>query len=238
MLVIAHRGIVTEWPEDSLEAIRAVVDSAAEGVEFDVHRSADGTWWLFHDHTLDDRTAGTGFFWEATDATLSGLAYEGGLGYDAARHADLVPLARLDDVLEALAGYPGVVIVDAKDPRPGTAGELAHLLSSRGLYPIVTAQSAEAAAEIEAADSRFTTMLPSPGFNLGADLWIADPAMSSPLIDLAHDLLGDFGTYVPEPSLSDMDQEAVLRAARERNCWFVIVNDVDAALAWRAAMDR
>jgi hypothetical protein len=238
MLILAHRGITTHWPEDTLEAVVAVRDSRAEGVEIDVHQSADGTWWLFHDHTLDDRTTGSGWFWETTDATLESLTYEGGLGYDAARHEGEVRLARLGDVLDALEGYAGRVILDAKDPRPGSAASLARLLQARDMFPIITAQSADAAAEIKAVSPRFTTMLASPGLNPGADLWIADPTHPTPAIDVMHDLIGDFGTYVPEPALWPGDPGDVLQSARDRGAAFVIVNDVDAALAWRASVER
>jgi hypothetical protein len=238
MLILAHRGITTDWPADTLEAVVAVRDSPAEGVEFDVLPSADGTWWLFHDHALDDRTTGSGLFWETTDAGLESVTYDAGLGYDANRHAGGVRLSRLDDVLDALEGYGGRVIVDAKDPRPGSAGSLARLLQARDIFPIITVQSADAAAEVKAVSPEFTTMLSSPGLNLGADLWIADPTHPTPAIDVAHDLLGDFGTYVPEPALWAGDPEVVLQSARDRGAAFVIVSDVDAALAWRASVER
>jgi len=52
-LVIAHRGASALELENSLAAFRAAGRLGADGVELDVHASADGALFVHHDETLD-----------------------------------------------------------------------------------------------------------------------------------------------------------------------------------------
>jgi glycerophosphoryl diester phosphodiesterase len=54
-LVIAHRGASAERPENSLAAFRRAVELKADGIELDVHATADGELVVNHDDTLDGR---------------------------------------------------------------------------------------------------------------------------------------------------------------------------------------
>src|SRR5687768_1772912 len=54
MLVIAHRGASTAFPENTEAAFAGAVAQGADGVELDVRRSADGRLALSHDDTLPD----------------------------------------------------------------------------------------------------------------------------------------------------------------------------------------
>src|SRR4029079_7495046 len=119
MLVIGHSGDVANWPRNSLNSVISASKSGAAGLEFDVNRSAEGTWWLFHDGNLAETTTGEGTVQVHTDAELSAIRLDGGMGVRPAPGSAPEVLARLTDVLDALAGYPGVVIVDCKDERPG-----------------------------------------------------------------------------------------------------------------------
>ena len=60
------------------------VETAADGIEFDVRLSADGTWWLLHDQTLDKMTSASGAS-VRTDTELAALTIDGGLGYHGQR---------------------------------------------------------------------------------------------------------------------------------------------------------
>ena len=52
-LVIAHRGASAVEVENSLAAFRAAVRLGADGVELDVHATADGALFVHHDETID-----------------------------------------------------------------------------------------------------------------------------------------------------------------------------------------
>jgi glycerophosphoryl diester phosphodiesterase len=54
-LVIAHRGASADEHENSLAAFRRAVELGADGVELDVHTTADGALIVFHDADIDGR---------------------------------------------------------------------------------------------------------------------------------------------------------------------------------------
>jgi glycerophosphoryl diester phosphodiesterase len=59
-IVIAHRGDKAFAPENTLSAFKQAADKGADGIEFDVKRTADGTVIVIHDQTVDRTTNGTG----------------------------------------------------------------------------------------------------------------------------------------------------------------------------------
>lgn len=59
-LIIAHRGASQERPENTLSAFRLAIQQGADGLEFDVHLSADGVPVIIHDATLERTTNGMG----------------------------------------------------------------------------------------------------------------------------------------------------------------------------------
>ncbi|KAF5658615.1 glycerophosphoryl diester phosphodiesterase [Fusarium circinatum] len=54
--IVAHRGLWTEAPENSLLSIRRAIESGYNIVEIDVRRTSDGEFVLLHDITLDRMT--------------------------------------------------------------------------------------------------------------------------------------------------------------------------------------
>jgi len=59
-IVVAHRGLHREFPENSLEAFGAAWREGVEWCECDVHASAEGEPVVLHDETLDRTTTGRG----------------------------------------------------------------------------------------------------------------------------------------------------------------------------------
>jgi glycerophosphoryl diester phosphodiesterase len=68
--VIAHRGGLGLWPEETLYAFKAALRLGVDVIEFDLHRSRDGVPVVIHDATLDRTTDGTGAVSEFTAAEL------------------------------------------------------------------------------------------------------------------------------------------------------------------------
>lgn len=110
MLVIAHRGDMESLPEDTAEAIWAAAGLGADGIEFDVHQSADGTWWVMHDATVDRTTGGSGAIQSLDDRYLEGLGIDAGPGFDPS--AEVVEPPLLETVLDGLAEFEGEIYVD------------------------------------------------------------------------------------------------------------------------------
>jgi glycerophosphoryl diester phosphodiesterase len=99
--VLAHRGLATSAPENSMAAFAAAVDLGVTHLETDVHATADGELVVFHDATLERLTDLRGPVRAVSWAVLRN-----------ARLADGERVPRLADVLDA---WPEVRInVDLK----------------------------------------------------------------------------------------------------------------------------
>jgi len=64
-LNIAHRGFTKNFPDNTLEAFQAAIDLGADGVEFDVHETADNRFIIFHDPKVEGK--------EIAKMTLAGI---------------------------------------------------------------------------------------------------------------------------------------------------------------------
>ena len=83
--VFAHRGASQYAPENTLEAFRLAMETGAEGIELDVHLSADGELVVIHDETLERTTNGTGLVKDHTLAQLQALRADNHMeGFEAA----------------------------------------------------------------------------------------------------------------------------------------------------------
>jgi glycerophosphoryl diester phosphodiesterase len=60
MLKIAHRGAKAYEPENTLQAFQKALNLNSDGIELDVHLSADGHIIVMHDETIDKMTNGKG----------------------------------------------------------------------------------------------------------------------------------------------------------------------------------
>jgi glycerophosphoryl diester phosphodiesterase len=70
-LVFAHRGGMALGPENTIQAFDAGMKAGADGLELDVHLSADGVVVVHHDKTLERTTRGSGPISAKTVAELA-----------------------------------------------------------------------------------------------------------------------------------------------------------------------
>lgn len=99
-LNLAHRGASAYAPANTLAAFRLAEELGADGVELDVHLSADGAIVVIHDFTVDRTTDGSG---RVRDMTLGELKrLDAGAWFDARFAGQRIPT--LDEVVEALGG--------------------------------------------------------------------------------------------------------------------------------------
>jgi glycerophosphoryl diester phosphodiesterase len=61
MKKIGHRGVKGYEPENTLISFQKALDMQVDGIELDVHLSADGELMVIHDETIDRTTNGKGF---------------------------------------------------------------------------------------------------------------------------------------------------------------------------------
>jgi len=59
-LVIGHRGASADAPENTIAAFELALEQGADGIELDVHLTADGQPVVIHDFTLERTTDGAG----------------------------------------------------------------------------------------------------------------------------------------------------------------------------------
>lgn len=73
-LLLAHRGFSGKYPENSPLAFRmAAEETAADGIESDVHLTRDGQLVIFHDDAVDRTSNGTGLIKDHTYEELLAL---------------------------------------------------------------------------------------------------------------------------------------------------------------------
>ena len=72
-LIIAHRGDVTNAPENTLAAFRSAYDLGADGIELDVRLTRDGQLIVYHDRCLNRTSNGTGPVNRSTLADIRSL---------------------------------------------------------------------------------------------------------------------------------------------------------------------
>ena len=68
--VWAHRGASGYRPENTMEAFELAIKQGADGIELDVHTSADGELIVMHDETVDRVTDKTGLIKDMTLAQV------------------------------------------------------------------------------------------------------------------------------------------------------------------------
>ena len=73
VVVVAHRGFMRTFPENTLAAISGAFARGADAVEIDIRLSKDGVPVVMHDETVDRTTNGTGAVRDMTWAQLEPL---------------------------------------------------------------------------------------------------------------------------------------------------------------------
>jgi glycerophosphoryl diester phosphodiesterase len=109
MLVLAHRGANRVEPENTVPAMAAAVARGADGVELDVHRSADGVLMVRH-----DAESPAGLLGDLTRAAI---------------HEAMPDIPTLAEVLDVCRGT--LVNVEVKDADPRSVEALVALLDAR-----------------------------------------------------------------------------------------------------------
>src|SRR5215207_9539156 len=120
MQIYAHRGASAIHPENTLRAFRHALAIGVDGIELDVHATADGIPVVIHDRAVERTTDGAGYVDEMPLARL--VTFDAGDGERVPTLADVLALvgdvAQLDieikgagierAVLEVLVQYPAV----------------------------------------------------------------------------------------------------------------------------------
>jgi glycerophosphoryl diester phosphodiesterase len=133
-----------EFLENTIPSMRAAFELGADFVEFDVHRTADDRFAVFHDWTVDCRTEGSGVTREHRLEELQrldvghGYTPDGGRSWPfRGRGVGMMP--SLEQVLKTFPDRNFVVDVKSNDADEGAllAERLAHLIAERDAEIVV-----------------------------------------------------------------------------------------------------
>lgn len=107
---IAHRGLVTQGPENSVAAFEAAGQSGFWGVEFDIRRTKDNQFAVMHDARIDRTTNGEGLvkeypFWKLRKYSLNKAKTE----------ISKQKIPNLTEALQICMKYQMVPIIECKD---------------------------------------------------------------------------------------------------------------------------
>lgn len=112
--LVAHRGFMARYPENTLAGLRAALESGACFVECDIQMNADGDFVVLHDDNFL-RTAGQDLSVLSADTALcSLLSVHDPARFGAAFYPQPVPM--LQQVLDLMRDFPqSVVMVEIKE---------------------------------------------------------------------------------------------------------------------------
>lgn len=113
VLVVAHRGIVSGFPENTLAAFREAIRQGFSAIEVDLRATADGHIVVMHDETVDRTTNGCG---EVSERTLADVRSLDAGSYVSPEFADQ-KVPTFQEVLEVVRGSGTKVVLDIK-PSP------------------------------------------------------------------------------------------------------------------------
>jgi len=144
-LIVAHRGAMSERPENTMSAYRYAVELGADIIEIDLRTSRDGHLFILHDATLDRTTDGEGLASEWEMEELREL--DAGSWFSPVFSGEQILL--FEEVLQWAAPEEIVLLLDLKESGPEYARRVADNVRRHGDAERVVAgvRSPEQAAE-------------------------------------------------------------------------------------------
>lgn len=147
MRIFAHRGVSAHLPENTQAAFARAIELGVDGIELDVHLSADNVPVVIHDDTADRTTNGTGNINEFTARQLGLL--DAGAGQPVPTLAQVLDMAAgklwvnielkdadaVEPVVQVVSAIPGLEWF-ASSADWGALAELRRLLPAATIYPL------------------------------------------------------------------------------------------------------
>lgn len=136
MLIYAHRGNSSVYPENTMSAFRSAVDLGVHGIETDVHMTKDGILVITHDEEISRVSDGKGMVKDLTYKEL--LQQDFGLWKGEAFKGEKIPT--LSELLDLLKDKETILNIEIKMGfllYPGIEEKLLEILDERGFLPRV-----------------------------------------------------------------------------------------------------
>ncbi|MFQ3854110.1 glycerophosphodiester phosphodiesterase [Staphylococcus parequorum] len=131
LILVAHRGIATYFPENTMIAFKAALISNIDILEIDIHRTLDNQLVVIHDDSIDRTSNGSGKIKDMTLAALQQFDY--GITKDKQFEGETLPT--LDEVIKLIQDYPQKLLIELKQPQnyPEIENELIDALNAWNL---------------------------------------------------------------------------------------------------------
>jgi len=110
--IVAHRGVLDQAPENTLQAFERAIQIGVDAVEFDVRLTADRVPVVYHYFYLGEITTTTGTIFDITLDQLRDVCFQG--------YKDEYQISTFEEVLQAIGGRIGMEI-ELKGPEPEAA---------------------------------------------------------------------------------------------------------------------
>lgn len=180
--VIAHRGMNSAAPENTMPAFRLAAEIGVEWAEIDIRLTQDGHHVLLHDRTLNRTTNGKG---NVADHTLEQVQQLDAGSWFAPRFAG----QRIPTFPEVLAWAKGKInlYLDCNSINPEL---LVKEIREAGMeHQVIVFDSRENAAKISALSGGAIAIMPDYDKNVPLDTWFAAPKPTA--LEVDHDLLSE-----------------------------------------------
>lgn len=129
-MMVAHRGLSSLYPENSLPAFEGAAEYGFDGYELDIHTTKDGEWVVIHDDTVDKMTDGTGDVDSFTFEELRKLSLDSGNGIE--NHENL-QIPTLEESLEICNSSDIIPFIEIKKCDVKYLPELKDILENYNL---------------------------------------------------------------------------------------------------------
>ncbi len=128
--IVGHRGVKALLPENTMISFQKAIDLKLNGIETDIHMTADGQLVLHHDEMLDRTTTGSGSIQSYTYADLRKL--DAGVKFAEEFKGQYIP--RLEELLERIDDPSFFLNVEMKDYRPEALDKTIKTLDRYGFH--------------------------------------------------------------------------------------------------------
>ena len=215
LVTIAHRGLVSGFPENTLAAFRQCADAGIDGVEFDLRATADGEIVVLHDETVDRTTDGSGAVHEMSWAAARRL--DAGRRAGARFRGETIPC--LDEVLTLFAGTSMLLVLDLKAGADLDFRQVVAAVHKAGVAA-TTVIGANTIDELRA--------IGAPGAQVRRLGFVPTPAAIDDYIDAGADIIRLMADWVIDDGRPTPEAATWVRRCRDRQTpvWCVI-HDVD-----------
>lgn len=132
-LMVAHRGLSSLYPENSVPAFEGAAEYGFDGYEFDIHTTKDGKWVVIHDDTVDNMTNATGEVESFTFDEIRNLELDNGSGIE---NYEKLSIPTLEEALATAKNHSIIPVIEIKSCDVQYLPDLKKTLDDFGLSDI------------------------------------------------------------------------------------------------------